>query len=114
MNVPLVDLGAQYEPLKGEILRRVGEILDGMQLFLGPNVQAFEEEFARYQEVEHAVGVSDGTAALQLALIGCGVGHGDGVITASEQRAYVVDVMRDFCDERRPVRATASASATSS
>jgi dTDP-4-amino-4,6-dideoxygalactose transaminase len=83
MNIPLVDLQVQYQPLKADILGRFEEILDGMQLFLGPNVQAFEKEFAAYQEVKHAVGVSDGTAALQLALIACGVGAGDEVITAS-------------------------------
>ena len=59
MNVPLVDLKAQYEPLKDDILSRIDEILSGMRLFLGPNVQTFEEEFAAYQEVAHAVGVSD-------------------------------------------------------
>ena len=83
MEIPLVDLKAQYEPLKQDILRRVAEILDGMHLFLGPNVLAFEREYAAYQEVGHAVGVSDGTAALQLALMACGVGAGDEVITVS-------------------------------
>lgn len=83
MNIPLVDLSAQYQPLKEDILARIAEILDGMHLFLGPNVQAFEQEFADYQEVRHAIGVSDGTAALQLALMACGVGAGDEVITVS-------------------------------
>jgi dTDP-4-amino-4,6-dideoxygalactose transaminase len=83
MNIPLVDLKAQYEPLAEDILSRIASILDGMQLFLGPNVRAFEEEFAGYQEVTHAVGMSDGTTALQLALMACGVKHGDEVITAS-------------------------------
>lgn len=83
MGIPLVDLKAQYQPLKDDILNRISEILDSMRLFLGPNVQAFEQEFAAFQEVEHAVGVSDGTMALQLALMACGVGAGDEVITAS-------------------------------
>jgi dTDP-4-amino-4,6-dideoxygalactose transaminase len=83
MNIPLVDLKAQYGPLAEDILSQVSSILDGMQLFLGPNVQAFEEEFAAYQEVAHAVGVSDGTTALQSALMACGVKQGDEVITAS-------------------------------
>lgn len=83
MDVPLVDLHAQYGPLKDDILRRVDEILGGMQLFLGPNVQAFEEEFAAFAEVQHAIGVSDGTMALQLALMACDVGAGDEVITVS-------------------------------
>jgi dTDP-4-amino-4,6-dideoxygalactose transaminase len=83
MNIPLVDLHAQYRPLKEEILGRIGEILDGMRLFLGPNVLAFEREFAAYHEVGHAVGISDGTMALQLALLACGVGTGAEVLTVS-------------------------------
>ena len=83
MDIPLVDLRIQYQPLKEDILRRTEEILEGMRLFLGPNVQAFEQEFAAYQEVAYAIGVSDGTTALQLALIACGVGAGDEVITPS-------------------------------
>jgi dTDP-4-amino-4,6-dideoxygalactose transaminase len=83
MNVPLVDLKAQYQPLKDDILRHIEEILEGMHLFLGPNVQALEDEFASFCEVEHAVGVSDGTTALQLALMACGIGFGDEVITTS-------------------------------
>jgi dTDP-4-amino-4,6-dideoxygalactose transaminase len=81
LNIPLVDLKAQYQPLREDILNRIAAILEDMQLFLGPNVRAFEEEFAAFQEVGHAVGVSDGTTALQLALVGCGVGAGDQVIT---------------------------------
>jgi dTDP-4-amino-4,6-dideoxygalactose transaminase len=83
MDIPLVDLKAQYQPLKDDILDRIGTILEGMQLFLGPNVRAFEEEFAAFCGVRHAIGVSDGTAALQLALLACGVGPGDEVITVS-------------------------------
>jgi dTDP-4-amino-4,6-dideoxygalactose transaminase len=83
VNVPLVDLKAQYQPLEDDILHRIEEILEGMQLFLGPNVQALEEEFASFCEVEHAIGVSDGTTALQLALMACEVGSGDEVITTS-------------------------------
>lgn len=83
MNIPLVDLKAQYQPLKDDILSRVEEILDGMRLFLGPNVQALEKEFAAFCEVEYAVGVADGTTGLQLALMACEVGPGDEVITTS-------------------------------
>lgn len=83
MNVPLVDLGAQYRPLKDDIMARIGQAIESSQLFLGPNVQAFEREFGAYCGVEHAVGVSDGTTALQLALRACGVGPEDEVITAS-------------------------------
>ncbi len=83
MNIPLVDLKAQYHPLKDDILERIAEILDSMHLFLGPNVQALEQEFATYSEVAHAIGVSEGTTALQLSLMACGVNAGDEVITVS-------------------------------
>ena len=76
-QIPLVDLKANYAPLKDEIQRAWDDVLSGMRLFLGPNVQAFEREFATYCGVEHAIGVSDGTNAVQLALRACGIGPGD-------------------------------------
>ena len=82
-NVPLVDLYAQYEPLKDEIWSTWDRALKSMRLFLGPNVQAFEQEFAQYCGVSHAIGVSDGTNAVHLALRAAGVGLGDEVITVS-------------------------------
>lgn len=83
MKVPLVDLHAQYEPIKGEVLARISDVLDGMELFLGTHVQSFEREFAAATGVEHAIAVSDGTAALQLALMACGIGREDEVITVA-------------------------------
>lgn len=82
-HIPFVDLKAQYLPIKDEIRRAWDEVLDSMQLFLGPNVKAFEQEFAQFCGAGHAIGVSDGTDGLQLALLGCGVGSGDEVITVS-------------------------------
>ena len=82
-NVPLVDLYAQYEPLKDEIFSSWETVLKSMRLFLGPNVQAFEQEFGVYCGVSHAIGVSDGTNAVHLALRAAGVGPGDEVITVS-------------------------------
>ncbi len=81
--IPLVDLKAQYEPLKDEIQQAWGEILSSMRLFLGPNVQAFEKEFAEYCHSGYAIGVSDGTTAIHLALRALGIGPGDEVITVS-------------------------------
>ncbi|MHC4617464.1 MAG: DegT/DnrJ/EryC1/StrS family aminotransferase [Planctomycetota bacterium] len=83
VDIPLVDLKAQYRPLKEDILGRIATILDSMRLFLGPNVQALEQEFSAFDEVEHAIGVSEGTTALQLALMACDIGAGDEVITVS-------------------------------
>jgi dTDP-4-amino-4,6-dideoxygalactose transaminase len=81
--IPLVDLKVTFEPLKEQIFAAWEQALGGMRLFLGPNVQAFEQEFAAYCRTKHAIGVSDGTNAVHLALRACGVGPGDEVITVS-------------------------------
>lgn len=83
MKVPLVDLRASLDPIKDELFARFEQILDGMQLFLGPNVQAFEQEFARFCGVDHGVAVSSGTDALAATLRAVGVGPGDEVIVPS-------------------------------
>jgi dTDP-4-amino-4,6-dideoxygalactose transaminase len=83
MFVPLVDLRAALRPIKEELFGQLGSILDGMELHLGPNVQAFEQEFASYCQVEHGVAVSSGTDALYAALRACGIGPGDEVIAPS-------------------------------
>ncbi len=83
MNIPLVDLRQQYAPLKAEILEGISHVLDGMQLFLGENVQRFEAEFAAFCGARYGIGVSDGTAALHILLRAMGVGPGDEVITVS-------------------------------
>lgn len=81
MNIPLVDLKAQYRPLKDEILERIAGVLDGMWLFLGENVKGIEREFADFCGVKHGIGVSDGTAALHVILRALEIGSGDEVIT---------------------------------
>lgn len=92
-NVPLVDLYAQYEPLKDEIRSSWDAVLKNMRLFLGPNVQSFEHEFANYCGVSHAIGVSDGTNALHIALRSVGVGPGDEVITISHTFIATVEAI---------------------
>ena len=80
MNVPLVDLRAAFAPVKEQVLREFEAILDGMQLFHGPNTQAFEEEFAAYCGATDGIGLSNGTDALFAALLACGIGPGAEVI----------------------------------
>jgi dTDP-4-amino-4,6-dideoxygalactose transaminase len=82
-QIPFVDLHAQYELIQDQIQVSWHEILRSMNLFLGPNVQAFEKEFTDYCNTADAIGVSDGTTALQLALRAAGIGAGDEVITVS-------------------------------
>ncbi len=68
MNIPLVDLRKQYAPLKQEILGGIERVFDGMQLFLGENLQTLEKEFARFCGAQCGIGVADGTAALSIIL----------------------------------------------
>jgi len=79
-GLPFIDLGAQHAPLKKEMLARVAEIIDRSQFILGPEVEAFEREFAAYCGVKHGVGVSNGCDALRLSLEAMGIGAGDEVI----------------------------------
>jgi dTDP-4-amino-4,6-dideoxygalactose transaminase len=83
MNIPLVDLPAQYQPLKEEILNGIARSLDGMHLFLGDNVQSLEREFSQFCNTKHGIGVSDGTTALHIILRAMEIGSGDEVITVS-------------------------------
>jgi dTDP-4-amino-4,6-dideoxygalactose transaminase len=81
--IPFSDLRQQYLSLKDEIDASIQRVLNSGWFILGSEVQAFEEEFAAYVGAEHAVGVGSGTEALHLALLACGVGPGDEVITVS-------------------------------
>jgi dTDP-4-amino-4,6-dideoxygalactose transaminase len=83
MNTPLVDLHAQYVPLKDQIFSGMEKVFESMHLFLGENVQALEKEFAEFCGARYGVGVSDGTSALQIILRALDIGPGDEVITVS-------------------------------
>ena len=81
MQVPLLDLKAQYATIKDEIKAAIDEVLESQYFILGPKVQQFEEEIAEYCNVQHAVGVASGSDALLLALMAIDVSYGDEVIT---------------------------------
>jgi dTDP-4-amino-4,6-dideoxygalactose transaminase len=82
-DVPLVDLAAQYRSIQPDIDSAVWRVIE-RQLFVdGPEIAAFEVEFARFCGAEHAVAVANGTAALELTLEALGVGPGDEVVTVS-------------------------------
>src|SRR3954453_20577932 len=83
MNVKLLDLQAQYLPLRQEIRRAIDEVCDEQALILGPHVERFERELAAYCGTKHAIGVSSGTDALLCTLMALGVGPGDEVICPS-------------------------------
>ena len=82
MQVPLLDLRAQYSPLKAEILETVAELCDSQRFILGPKVEAFEQELAAYCQADGAVGVTSGSDALIIALMVEGVKPGDEIITS--------------------------------
>ena len=79
--IPLVDLQAQYRTIQHDVEEAVLRVLRSGHYVLGPEVSAFERDFAAYCHTAHAVGTSNGTSALHLALLACGVGPGDEVIT---------------------------------
>lgn len=78
--VPFVDLQAQYREIKGEIDAAVSRVVESASFILGPEVEAFEAAFAEYLGARFCIGVSNGTAAIQLAVTACGIGAGDEVI----------------------------------
>ena len=79
--IPLVDLKAQYQSIRGEIDAAVRHVLETTAFIMGPDVAEFEREFARFCGAKHAIGVASGTDALHLTLRACDVGPGDEVIT---------------------------------
>ena len=83
MPVPLFDTKTPLAPLRGEIDAAMTRVVDSGAFILGPEVQAFEDEFAAYCGAAHAVGVANGTDALTIALRALGVGPGDDVVVPS-------------------------------
>ena len=93
MTIPLVDLKAQYQTIKHEVLPAIERVLDGMSLYLGPEQLAFEREFADYCQARDSVSVSNGTDALALALRACEIGPGDEVITVANTFIATVEAI---------------------
>ena len=81
MQVPFLDLKAHHQPHRQEFLDAIAEVIDQSAFAGGPFVARFEEDFARYCGVKHAIGVGNGTDAIWLVLLALGVGPGDEVIT---------------------------------
>jgi dTDP-4-amino-4,6-dideoxygalactose transaminase len=84
---------AQYLSHQAEINAAIAAVLDGNRYILGPQTQAFEQEFAAYLGVAHAVGVGSGTEALHLALRACHIGAGAEVITVSHTAVATVSAI---------------------
>lgn len=93
MTIPLIDLQAHHRPIRAELMAALTEVLDSGQFAGGPFVEQFEEAFARYCGCPFAVGVSSGTEALWLTLLGLGVGAGDEVVTVPYTFAATVEAI---------------------
>jgi dTDP-4-amino-4,6-dideoxygalactose transaminase len=83
VGVPLFDTSTPLQPLREELRAAVMRVLDSERYILGPEVEAFEREFAAYCGAAHAVGVANGTEAITIALRAMGVGPGDEVVVPS-------------------------------
>jgi dTDP-4-amino-4,6-dideoxygalactose transaminase len=82
-QIPFLDVAAAYAELEGELDAATRSVMTSGQFILGPEVTAFEEEFAAYCDTRHAIGVGSGLDALRLILLGYGLGHGDEVLVPS-------------------------------
>ncbi len=81
VTVPLLDLQAQYTPLRQALLDAITRVCDSQRFIGGPEVEALERELAAYLATPHAIGLSSGTDALVAALMALDIGRGDEVVT---------------------------------
>jgi dTDP-4-amino-4,6-dideoxygalactose transaminase len=96
MQVPFIDLKAQYESIKDEIDDAVRQVIDSCAFAGGRFVEKFEHEFAQFCGSEYAIGVGSGTEALWLSLMVLGIGDGDEVITVPNTFIATVEAIH-FC-----------------
>jgi len=88
VRIPLNDLKRHHDPLVTEISHAVSRVLERGWYVLGPELESFEAEFAAFCGTRHAVGVANGTDALELALDALGVKPGDEVVTVANAGMY--------------------------
>jgi dTDP-4-amino-4,6-dideoxygalactose transaminase/predicted dehydrogenase len=100
-GVPFVDLAAQHITIQAEINAAIQRVMSECKFVLGPQVEEFEIDFARFVGCEHAVGVSSGLDALNLALMAVGIGPGDEVILPAN--TYIATALSVSAVGARPV-----------
>lgn len=93
-KIPPFDYRIELQCIRTEIDEAIARVLDSGNLILGPEVEAFEQDFARLCEIEFAVGVASGTDALILALKVLNIGHNDIVITVANTAVPTVSAIR--------------------
>src|SRR5215472_12136437 len=107
-SVPLVDLAAQHAAVADEIAEGWRQVLAKTSFIAGPQVAAFESEYAAFTGARHCVGVANGTDAIEIALRGLGVGPGDECILPANtfiataeavRRAGATPVLADCADD---------------
>src|SRR5438445_6506219 len=89
MNVPLLDLRAQYQSIRAEVMAALEAVCDEQAFILGARVADLEKDIQKYVGVSQAVGVASGTDAILLALMACGVGAGEHT-SELQSRQYLV------------------------
>ncbi len=99
--IPFIDFSRQNRTLRKKLLRAVEGVMDSQAYILGPDVDAFEREFASYCGVKYAIGVASGFDALLLSLQALGIGKGDEVITVSN--TFISTVLPILAVGARPV-----------
>jgi dTDP-4-amino-4,6-dideoxygalactose transaminase len=104
MAIPLFDTETPLAPLRPRIIEKVGEVIHAGRYVLGPEVSAFEAEFAEYLGVAHVIGVANGTDALEIGLRSLGVVPGDDVVVpsftfyATAEAVAAIGARPVFCD----------------
>src|SRR5437764_7573809 len=104
MTIPLFDTDTLLAPLRERLMSAVATVIERGSYILGPEVEAFEREFAGYLGVPHVIGVANGTDAITIALRALGIGSGDGVVVpsftfyASVEAVIAAGARPVFCD----------------
>lgn len=93
MRINFVDLKRQYSSIKDEVDTAINVVIKNTQFILGENLEKFEEEFAKYCGVKHAIGVASGTDALILSIKALGIGNGDEIISVPNTFVSTIDAI---------------------
>lgn len=101
MQVPFVDLKLQYRNLRTDLMKTMDDVCSGARFILGPELQEFEKNFARFIGANHAIGVSTGTDAIMMALKAVGVNPGDEVISVAN--TFIATILAISSGNAKPV-----------